>query len=287
MQTIKKAISGIRDARWFLIYATVIIVLFFWSLIFLNKPAFYAVNEAYIRTVMIAAFAAIIAAIIGVAVALLFHYTNTRFPRIYYSLLFFMDLFRSIPQIVALLFCFLFISAIGQSGALFAMPLFYSIFMSLSLGLFIFPEIALLINERITFFRKNDFYDSLLVCGVSEKRIILFDIIFKNSMAHIVNKIIATFGMAIFLLCSVDFIISVGLASKETPYSLPLTLGTLLAKPDSKLDILAIGSLFSNPSYIINLPFVHLQGLLVAFLISFTLLCVYKIGGGLVERNKL
>ena len=267
--------------------AAVFLFVFVWSFLFLNKPALYAVSEAFFRTIGIAAFAAIFAAILGIFVALILHFARKRFLKTYHLLLFLMDIFRSIPQIVALLFTFLFISSLGKDGFLLSMPFLYSFFISITLSIFIFPEITLLIDERISFFRKNDFYDSLLVCGVKERRIILFDIILKNSTAHLVNKIIATFGMAIFLICSVDFIISIGLANKETPYSLPLTLGTLLAKPDSKQDILAIGTLLSDPSYITKLPFVHLQGLLVAFLISFTLLSIYKIGNWLVERNKL
>lgn len=125
------------------------------------------------------------------------------------------------------------------------------------------------------------------VCGISESRIVNFDILWKNSRLHIFNKLIAVFGSAVFLQCSVDFIISVGLSTDINPVSLPVTLGSLLAKIDSKQDILAIGNTLFNPSYLPNLLFQHLQGITVAFLIVFSLFCINNISNGYAERHRL
>ncbi|RMF56578.1 MAG: hypothetical protein D6748_13145, partial [Calditrichaeota bacterium] len=84
--------------------------------------------------------------------------------------------------------------------------------------------------------------------------------------------------------CSIDFIISVGLSTEVSSVNLPVTLGSLLAKIDSKQDILAIGHTLMNPGYIGNLFFEHLQGITVAFLIVFSLICMYKISNGFAER---
>ena len=125
------------------------------------------------------------------------------------------------------------------------------------------------------------------VCGISENRIINYDILRKNSSIHILNKLIAIFGSAIFLQCTIDFIISVGLSTQISSVNLPTTLGSLLAKIDSKQDILAIGNTLTNPGYFSHIFFEHLQGVTVAFLIVFSLLCIYKISNGYTERNHL
>jgi hypothetical protein len=93
--------------------------------------------------------------------------------------------------------------------------------------------------------------------------------------------------MAVFLQCSVDFIISVGLSTDVSQVTLPITLGSMLARIDSKQDILAIGHALTHPSYAHNLVFGHLQGLTVAFVIVFTLVCIYHISNAFAERHRL
>jgi ABC-type microcin C transport system permease subunit YejE len=155
------------------------------------------------------------------------------------------------------------------------------------MSLFIFIELVDLMRERIAYYQKLDFYHAMLVCGISESRIINFDILWKNSRIHIFNKLIAILGIAVFLQCSVDFIISVGLSTDVSSVDLPVTLGNLLAQIDSKQDILAIGYTITHPGYAVNLLFGHLQGVTVAFLIVFTLLSIYNISNGFAERHRL
>ena len=93
--------------------------------------------------------------------------------------------------------------------------------------------------------------------------------------------------MTFFLLCSIDFIISVGLSSDVSSVNLPVTLGSMLAKIDSKQDILAIGTVLLNPGYLPEIFTRHLQGVSVAFLIVFTLLCVHKISDAVAKRFSL
>ena len=95
------------------------------------------------------------------------------------------------------------------------------------------------------------------------------------------------FGYAVFLQCSVDFIISVGLSTDVNDTSLPTTLGSLLAKIDSKQDILAVGYTLTHPDYLGQLFFQHLQGLTIAGLIVFSLVSIYHIANGFAERHRL
>jgi ABC-type dipeptide/oligopeptide/nickel transport system permease subunit len=155
------------------------------------------------------------------------------------------------------------------------------------MSLFIMPEVADLMRDRIEHFKKLDFYSAMRVCGIPERRILNFDILWKNSRLHILNKLIAVLGYAVFLQCSVDFIISVGLSTNVNETSLPPTLGGLLATIDSKQDILAVGYTLTHPGYAPNLLFEHLQGLTVAFLIVFSLFCIYNIANGYAERHRL
>ena len=125
------------------------------------------------------------------------------------------------------------------------------------------------------------------VCGIPDRRIVNFDILWKNSRLHILNKLIAVLGYAVFLQCSVDFIISVGLSTDVNEVTLPPTLGSLLATIDSKQDILAVGYTLTHPLYAGNLLFEHLQGITVAFLIVFSLFSIHAIAKGYAERNRL
>jgi ABC-type dipeptide/oligopeptide/nickel transport system permease subunit len=159
--------------------------------------------------------------------------------------------------------------------------------MAFVISLFVFLELSDVIRERIDFFRKSDFFDAMLCCGVRESRIINVDILWKNSLSHILHKLIATFGMAIFLQCSIDFIISVGLSTDVSLANFPRTLGSLLASLDSKQDILAISSVFTDITYVGRLLTTHLQGISIASIIVFTLVCVYKITNGFVKRHRL
>jgi ABC-type dipeptide/oligopeptide/nickel transport system permease subunit len=161
------------------------------------------------------------------------------------------------------------------------------LFMAAIVSCFIFLELVDLMRERIDHFKKRDFYSAMLVCGVPRSRIINFDILWKNSRGHVFNKLISVFGMAVFLQCSVDFIISVGLSTNISQVNLPTTLGSMLARIDSKQDILAIGHTITHPSYASNLFLGHLQGISVAFLIVFTLVCIHNLSNAFARRHRL
>lgn len=276
-----------KDQLWAVIWVITIAALGVWDLLFLNRPALEKVITGFVNTFSISLLVVFFTLILSWLITLGFHFFEQKRNHTgYVALTFFLNLLRSVPQIVGILFGYVGIAALVDRGILTG-NLTVFLCLSLCMSLFIIAEVIDLMRERIEHFKKLDFYNAMRVCGISENRIVNFDILWKNSRLHIFNKLIAVFGSAVFLQCSVDFIISVGLSTDINPVSLPVTLGSLLAKIDSKQDILAIGNTLFNPGYLPNLLFQHLQGITVAVLIVFSLFCINNISNGYAERHRL
>ncbi len=277
---------SLKDWLWLSIWLSGIMLIWIWNLIFLNAPALGQIETGFLNTIMIAMMVILIAAGLGWGITLLDDFLYRRYRRLQIMLMFFINLIRSVPQIVGTLLGYVLLTLLIQNRIITSKPLIL-LSMALIIAIFLFLEIFDLLRERIGHFRQLDFYDAMLVCGISEQFIINREIILRSSPMHLINKLIGIFGGAIFLLCSVDFIISVGLSTEISPVDLPVTLGSLLAKIDSKQDILAIGHSLTHWHYFMKLPFEHLQGITVAALIVFSLLCIYQIGNGYGRRHRL
>jgi ABC-type amino acid transport system permease subunit len=278
---------GREDIRWFLIWVGGMALLWLWDVLFLNRPALLQIQEAVWNTLLGAVLVVIFTLLLGWASALSLYFLESRRQRFpYLSLSFLLNLIRSVPQIVGILVGYVLLTVFIEREIILSSGL-HILWMAFVISLFVFLELSDVIRERIDFFRKSDFFDAMLCCGVRESRIINVDILWKNSLSHILHKLIATFGMAIFLQCSIDFIISVGLSTDVSLANFPRTLGSLLANLDSKQDILAISSVFTDITYVGRLLTTHLQGVSIASIIVFTLVCVYKITNGFVKRNRL
>ncbi|MFH0920676.1 MAG: hypothetical protein V1913_09960 [Fibrobacterota bacterium] len=276
-----------RDIRWLVLWATVLLAITVWDLLFLNAPSRKLVAEGFRNTFVIAFLVSGVTLLMGWGCALALHFLELKGKRnAYLAATFVMNLLRSVPQVVGVLFCYVLIAQ-GIEGGLLRARAFIFPLMSACMSLFIFVEMTDLLRARIAHFRRLDFYNALRVCGVPEGRVINFDILWKNSRVHILNKLISVFGMAVFLQCSADFIISVGLSADVNAVNLPVTLGSLLAAYDSKQDIQAIAMIFSDPLYFFKLFTTHLQGVTVAFLIVFSLFAVDRISGEYAERHRL
>jgi ABC-type dipeptide/oligopeptide/nickel transport system permease subunit len=274
-----------KDARWSLIWLLTITLISIWDAIFLNKPAAKLVVTGFVNTIVIALLVIVFTLVLGWIAAMAEHYLQkNRF--LFVLLNFFFSLIRSVPQVIGILFGYIGAGILIQRGIVPSGAAVYFL-LSLCMGVFIFLEMADCIRDRIEHYQKLDFYNAMLVCGIAEFRIINFNILWKNSRIHIFNKLISVLGIAVFLQCSVDFIISVGLSKVANEITLPVTLGNLLANIDSKQDILAIGNTLTHPAYFGHLFFEHLQGVTVAFCIVFSLLCLYHIANGYAERHKL
>ncbi len=275
-----------KDKYWFSIWILGLIIIWIWNLLYLNKPALKQLESGFLNTLIISLLVIIFSILLGWGTTILLHFLERNYSRIQIILIFFINIIRSIPQIVGILMGYVILTVLIQQGVLRA-EFNILIFMALVIALFVFLEIFDLLRERISYFRRLDFFDAMQVCGITERYIINREIIWRSSRIHMMNKMIAIFGISIFLLCSVDFIISVGLSTDVSSVDLPVTLGSLLAKIDSKQDILAIGYSLTHLEYVTRLPFEHLQGISVAFLIVFTLVCMYQIGNGFTRRHHL
>ncbi|MFN0158473.1 MAG: hypothetical protein ACKVRP_10425 [Bacteroidota bacterium] len=275
-----------QDIRWFLLWAGGLTALGIWDAIFLNQPAFVLVQMAFAHT-LLACFAVVVVSLtLGWLVGIALHFLESRQRALYLLVTFGLNIIRSIPQIVGALIGYVILTILIAQEVLQS-PLSQLMWMSLVISLFVFLEVVDLVRERIAYYSKLDFFPAMLCCGIKESRIINRDILWKNSRAHFLHKLVSIFGAAIFLQCSIDFIISIGLSTEVSLSNFPVTLGSLLAKLDSKQDILAIGRVFSNMSDAPSLFFQHLQGLSLAFVIIYTLFCIYKISYGLVKQHKL
>jgi ABC-type dipeptide/oligopeptide/nickel transport system permease component len=272
-----------KDKLWAVIWLGGILLLWFWDLLFLNNPALRKLETAFFNTLIIGLFAIFFSMIFAWILTMLIHFSRERLKGLFsFPVQVFSNLIRSIPQILGILIGYIFITGLLERTTWATSTIM--IVMAFIVSLFVFLEISDMMLERIKYFTKTDFYNAMRVCGVSEMRIINFDILYKNSWIHVFNKLISVFGITIFLICSIDFIVSVGLSTDVNAVNLPATLGSMLAQIDSKQDILAISSVFTNPFYLPNLFLRHLQGISVAFSIVFSLICIYKISDGFARR---
>jgi hypothetical protein len=276
-----------KDTRWLAIWIGVTSFVWLWDTLFLNKPALHKVAAGFFNTVIIAGLVMLFTLALGWVVTLFLHGLQSQGKRGPYLLAsFILNLIRSVPQIVGILLGYIIITILVNEEIVRSKLLVF-ILMALCISAFIFLELVDLMRDRIDHFTKLDFYSAMRVAGIPDRRIVNFDILWKNSRLHIFNKLIAVIGYAVFLQCSVDFVISAGLSEDANEVTLPTTLGSLLAKFGSKQDILAISNALTDFKNIGQLFFVNLQGLTVAFLIVFSLVSIYHIANGYAERHRL
>jgi len=276
-----------KDKWWTAILFSALLLTGLWNYFFLNAAARKLVFYGFLHTVLIAALVSIFSLMLGWGLAYLLFVlkdNDRKWPLM--TAQFFLSLIRSVPQLIGVLFGYVLLTYWLKAGSVQSDGMIFLI-IALSITLFVFLEIVDLLEERIAYFKSLDFYHAMRVCGIPRRKIVNLDIIWQNSRVHLINKLIALFGASVFLQCSVDFIISVGLSTEVSSVNLPVTLGSLLAKIDSKQDILAIGYTITHPGYFPNLFFEHLQGITVAFLIVFLLLSIYKIANGYAKRHRL
>ncbi len=272
-----------RDVFWLAVFVSGMAFIFVWNLFFLNGEAFSDWLGAVFYTYSVAFAAAAIAFFVAWRIALFYETAKSAGKtETIFAIGLLLDALKSLPQIIVLLLGYsVMIFYLKNSGV--AQFVWLAFVLALAFVNDVFEEM----RSRVEFFRKSDFYDAMLVAGVKEKRIINRDILARNSLAHLTNRAIIIFSSSVFLLCSVDFIISVGLSSQLSLSGLPKTLGNILANAASKEDILAVRELFANPLYLKEIFTTHLQGVSAGLTLVFTLVSAFKISNGLIERKKL
>ncbi len=276
-----------KDVLWLLIWIAGLGFLWIWDALFLNAPAFARLQTAFLNSLLTGVMVALFALSLGWFVGVSLHMLERSKSKVGFVILSFMtDILRSIPQIIAVLIGYVLLTILLYNGMIRS-SFIQLVWIAGTIAVAVFLEVADTIRQRIDYFRTLDFVDAMLCCGIKERRIINIEILWKNSRSHLLHKLIAIFGISIFLQCSIDFIISVGLSTDVSLINFPMTLGNLLANVDSKQDILALSNLFTEPGYLSVIFTRHLQGLSVAFCIVFSLLCIYMIANGYVRRHKL
>jgi ABC-type dipeptide/oligopeptide/nickel transport system permease subunit len=280
-------LSGKKDVLWLLAWIGGLATLWVWDAIFLNDPALERIQAAFLNSLstglMVVAMALVIGWLVGVGMHML---ERTGSTTLYGMASFATDILRSIPQIILVLIGYVLLTLLLHEGIIRSTT-GQLVWIACTITVAVALEVADTVRERINYFHTLDFVDAMLCCGISERRIINVEILWKNSRSHLLHKLIAIFGASIFLQCSIDFIVSVGLSTDVSLINFPVTLGSLLANVDSKQDILALSNLMTDPGYLPIIFIRHLQGISVAFCIIFTLLCVYMIANGFVRRHRL
>ncbi|MBN1397350.1 MAG: hypothetical protein JXA06_04885 [Bacteroidetes bacterium] len=276
-----------KDLLWLIIWIAGLGLLWIWNALFLNAPAFARLQTAFLNSLltgmMVVVFSLVLGWITGVSLHLL---ERSELKTGFAILSFVTDMLRSIPQIIAVLIGYVILTMLLYKGIIQS-SFIQLIWIAGTISIAVFLEVADTIKQRIDYYRTLDFVDAMLCCGIKIRRIINIEILWKNSKSHLLHKLIAIFGVSIFLQCSIDFIISVGLSTDVSLINFPMTLGNLLANVDSKQDILALSNLFTDLGYLPEIFKRHLQGLSVASCIVFSLLCIYMIANGFVRRKKL
>jgi len=269
---------------WFRIMIVGLLLIYLWNAAFLYESGFKRWQAALFNSIFVSFVASLLSIFLGWFFSY-YKYINEYLDKVVVSktIIFFIDAIKSIPQVIGALTGYAILTNLtARDYNLSSFVLL--ILLSFILGLFLFVEAYDMFNERIAYYKDKDFISALRVLGMKESSIINKEIFYKNSRSYVIQKFASIFGEVFFLQASVDYIISVGLTLKTNLVSLPPTLGNLLARIDSKQDIFAIGMIFSNLSYIFELPFKHLQGLSAALTLVFVLICVYKIANALTEK---
>jgi ABC-type methionine transport system permease subunit len=287
MQYIRWLIGQRKDIRWTLFWLSGLSGVWLWNSFFLNPLAYELIRSALFNTFFGASAAVLFSLSIGWALGIaLYFFEEWKLRGPHLVLTFILNLIRSIPQIVGLLIGYILLTWMINIGVLQS-HLSQILWMAFIVSLFCSLEVSDLVGERIAYFRTSDYFHAMLCCGMKESRIINVDILWKSSRSHFLHKLVSLFGVAILLQCSIDFIVSIGLSTDVSLSNFPVTLGSLLAKLDSKQDILAMGSMLMDASYLPRILFQHLQGVTVAFVLVFTLMCIFQIADGLAEHYEL
>lgn len=276
-----------KDFFWLVIWIGGLAIVWLWNFAFLNEPAFERIQTAFLNSLVTGSMVVVMALLLGWFAGVGLHLLERSGSKVAYALFSFgTDVLRSIPQIIVVLIGYVALTLMLQGENIHSTSA-QLIWIAGSITIAVFLEVADTVRERIDYFRTLDFVDAMLCCGISERRIINVEILWKNSRSHLLHKLIEIFGISVFLQCSIDFIVSIGLSNDVSLSNFPVTLGSLLANVDSKQDILALSNLFTDPGYLTVIAVRHLQGISVAFCIVFTLLCIYMIANGFVRRHKL
>jgi ABC-type phosphate transport system permease subunit len=119
MGKLKTYLGQKKDLAWLYTWLGALVILWVWNLLFLNAPARKQVMTGFINTIIICTLVIIITLLWGWVATLVLHYFRSHRVRSGYLLLtFILNLIRSVPQIVGVLFGYIIITRLLGSGVL-------------------------------------------------------------------------------------------------------------------------------------------------------------------------
>ena len=110
--------TAMKDRLWFSIWGAGIALIWIWNLVFLNKPALHQIESGFLNTLSISSIVIVLAALMGWGVTLIDDFLNRRFPGLQLSLIFLINLIRSVPQIVGTLMGYVLLTVLIQNGVI-------------------------------------------------------------------------------------------------------------------------------------------------------------------------
>lgn len=272
---------------WLLILFFGLMVFIGWTGVFLNSSAFSRVWVGFFNTIYLSVIVVVMTIGSGWLLAWLFSWGEmNKQVWISHIIRWIITAIRSVPQLILLLVGLMVMTVAIQNEWLTG-SFFILLGFSFLISFVVVPDVTDMLLDRITYFRQSDFVSAMRLSGISDHRILNIDIIWKNGRLHLLNHSVIIFSTSVFLLCSLDFILSVGLSTSVSAVNFPHTMGSVLAKMDSKQDILMISTVLSNPSYIGDLFIRHLQGISTAGLIVFILITLNQLGNAIAGKFKL
>jgi ABC-type methionine transport system permease subunit len=158
-----KNILSHKDTRWISIWIIGSFLLLIWDVLFLNKPAFQKVISGFFNTFIIALMVVLFTLMSGWLVTLLLHSLQSRSNKTLYLIVtFFLNLIRSVPQIIGVLFAYVAITLLVEGAVISSKPLIMVI-MAACISMVIFLELVDLMRDRIDHFLRLDFYSAMRV----------------------------------------------------------------------------------------------------------------------------
>ena len=113
-----------KDTRWLSVWTGGSLLLLVWDVFFLNRPALQKVITGFVNTFIIASMVVAFTLVLGWLFTLLLHSLASRRSRALYLLVtFILNLIRSVPQIVGILFAYVGITFLVEGSVVSSKPL--------------------------------------------------------------------------------------------------------------------------------------------------------------------
>jgi len=188
-----------KDAFWLVVWIGGMLLLWLWDSVFLNEPALARLQTAFVNSALTGFMVVVFSVAFGWAAGVWLHLLGrSKWKKLFGISALVVNLLRSIPQIIAVLVGYVVLTALLHEEIVRSISV-QLLWISGVISLAVVLEVVDTVQARIEYFRTLDFVDAMLCCGISESRVINIEILWKNSRSHLLHKVIAIFGISIFL----------------------------------------------------------------------------------------